>query len=244
MKLLLLNPNTTTSITERLSCAAQEVCGPDTEICADQVPFGPPIITTETDELAAQIAVLDYLDHHIGGYDGAIIGCFGDPGVQLSKRRYPVPILGIAESAYYMACLHGGMFSVISTGGAEESDLTRNMIERCGLIHRCRGVHPLGVELDKISEASLPQISAVVQQILDQDKCGNIVLACAALVGMGKPLTDQFGVSVFDGVQQAVVLLEGMLRKNSSVDVPQPHWETGFLPLPFSLSPPEKEVLE
>ena len=56
-----------------------------------QVPSGSPAITTELDELKAQVAVLDYLDRHIDLYDGVIIGCFGDPGVNWQKSGIPFP---------------------------------------------------------------------------------------------------------------------------------------------------------
>ena len=212
MKLLILNPNTTASITQRLLRAAQEVCSPGTSICARQVPSGPPAITTELDELRAQVEVLNYLDRHIDLYDGVIVGCFGDPGVQLAKDRYPMPVLGIAESAYHMACLTGRRFSVLATGTRRESRLTWDMLDRCGLRSRCQQVYPLGLELTAVSEASLPQIQRCIGQMLDQDECDSVVLACAALAGMGQTLTKSFGLPFLDGVQQAVLLLEGMLQ--------------------------------
>ena len=233
MKLLILNPNTTASITQRLLRAAQEVCSPDTTLYADQVPSGPPAITTELDELCAQVEVLKYLDRHSGQYDGAIVGCFGDPGVQLAKGRYSIPVLGIAESAYHMACLAGRGFSVLSTGTIRESRLTWDMLERCGLKSRCRQVHPLGLELTAVSDSSLPQIQACVKRMLEVDGCDSVVLACSALAGMGGALAKTFGVPFFDGVQQAVLLLEGMLQARYASTLP-PLGGRDLSPLPFS----------
>lgn len=232
MKLLVLNPNTTESVTERLAQAAQEVCTSNTTICADQVSFGAPAITTELDEFIAQAAVLKYLDQHVEKYDGVIVGCFGDPGVKLAKKRYPVPILGIAESAYHMACLTGSSFHAISTGSAAESSLTWDMIARCGLTSRCRGVHPLGLELTNISDSSLPRVETAILQIMEGGGCDCIVLACAALAGMGQPLIRKFGIPIFDGVQQATMLMEGMMQKEYSAAIPLSN-RIPFTPLPL-----------
>src|SRR5207245_6707666 len=48
------------------------------------------------------------------GYAGAIIGCFGDPGLDAARELVEMPVVGPAEASMLMACTLGHRFSVIS----------------------------------------------------------------------------------------------------------------------------------
>ena len=105
MKLLVVNSNTTDSVS---------------------APFGLPLIVSRADWLVAGPATLAALAQHRGRYDGAIIACFGDPGLDATKALLDVPVLGISEAACHAACMLGRRFGVVSFTAA-----LRPMFEDC-----------------------------------------------------------------------------------------------------------------
>ncbi len=138
MRILVINSNTTDSVTDRIGAAARAVASPGTEIEAVSAPFGLPLIVTRADWLVAGPATLAALAARRGTYDAAVIACFGDPGLDAAKELVDVPVLGISEAAFHAACMLGRRFGVVSFTAA-----LRPMFEEClahhGLAARCAG---------------------------------------------------------------------------------------------------------
>ena len=62
--------------------------------------------------------------HHLmqayhSGYDGAAIGCFGDPGLFEAREMTDFPVVGILETSMHLASILGGKFSGIAVGTKE-----------------------------------------------------------------------------------------------------------------------------
>ena len=120
MKLLLLNGNTDPAITERMAQGARGMCGH--EIMPVTARFGARYIASRAAAAVAAHAVLDALAHEIGrdnaqGFDAAIIGCFGDPGLEAARECFPIPIIGMADAAIFAALRIAPRVAVL-TGGA------------------------------------------------------------------------------------------------------------------------------
>ena len=211
MRVLILNPNTDVQIAKTLSKAAEPFFSDTIQAVTKCVNYGPKAITTELDELVSQTAVLNYLKVHYQQYDGVIVACFGDPAVNLLKRMLPIPVIGIAEAAYHSASLYSGSFCAISTGGMEESSLTKSMIDRCGLKNKCTGVYPLGIAMGELEKSSDLVLNQLIEKIVTQEDAKSIVLACAALAGMGKTASQKYGIPIYDGIGEAAVLMESIL---------------------------------
>jgi allantoin racemase len=47
------------------------------------------------------------------GCDGAVVGCFLDPGVSEARSAVDIPVIGIAESSLFYACLLGLRFGIV-----------------------------------------------------------------------------------------------------------------------------------
>ncbi len=114
MRLLLINPNTTASMTEKVGRAAELVSSAGTEIVARNPATDPASIQGAEDGEAALPGLFEEIDR-AEGFDAIIIACFDDTGLYQARRRTRVPVIGIGEAAYHYAMLVAERFSVVTT---------------------------------------------------------------------------------------------------------------------------------
>ena len=233
MRILVVNSNTTPSVTERIGAAARAVASPGTEVVAVSAPFGLPLIVTRADWLAAGPATLAALAEHRGTYDAAVIACFGDPGLDAAKELLDVPVLGISEAAFHAACMLGRRFGVVSFTAA-----LRPMFEEClahhGLTARCAGFRmgpAFSGDPGTVAEERLELLAGLCAESVAQDGAEAIILAGGPLAGLAPLLQPHVAVPLIDGTQAALRLAEAMagLMPRS----PRPHRArvlTGFGP--------------
>ena len=82
MRIKVINPNTTQSMTDSIGAAARAAAAPGTEIIAASPAMGPASIEGHYDEAFAAIGVLDEVRKgEAEGVDRYVIACFGDPGL-------------------------------------------------------------------------------------------------------------------------------------------------------------------
>ena len=99
MKILVINPNTTSSMTEKIAIAARAVARPDTEIVATNSQNGPASIQGFLDVATCVPGLLAEVVRH-PDVDAIVIACFDDTGVDAVRTLVKVPVLGIGEAAY------------------------------------------------------------------------------------------------------------------------------------------------
>ncbi|CAA9221774.1 MAG: Hydantoin racemase [uncultured Craurococcus sp.] len=207
-RLLIVNSNTTESVTTRIAAAARAVAPPCTTIEAVSAPFGLPLIVTRADWLVAGPATLAALAVRRGEYDAAIIACFGDPGLDAAKELLDVPVLGISEAAFHAAAMLGRRFAVVSFTAA-----LRPMFEDCldhhGLRARCCGFRmgpPFGGDPGLVAEERRELLVELCRQSVEEDGAEVVILAGGPLAGLAPVLQPQVAVPLVDGTQAAVRL--------------------------------------
>src|SRR3954465_12266474 len=114
MKILLANPNTSQSVTDRIAAVARENASNGTEIIAVTAKVGVPYIATRADAAIGSRVTLELLAEHHAGCDAAIVGAFGDPGLGGARELLPIPVVGLAEAAMLTACMLGRSFSIVT----------------------------------------------------------------------------------------------------------------------------------
>ncbi|WP_043363354.1 aspartate/glutamate racemase family protein [Belnapia sp. F-4-1] len=207
-RILIVNSNTTESVTERIAKAARAVAPPDTAIEAVSAPFGLPLIVTRADWLVAGPATLAALAARRGQYDAAIIACFGDPGLDAAKELLDVPVIGISEAAFHAAAMLGRRFGVVSFTGA-----LRPMFEDCldhnGLRSRCCGFRmgpPFAGDPGRVAEERRDLLLDLCRQAVEQDGAEVVILAGGPLAGLAPVLQPHVPVPLVDGTQAATRL--------------------------------------
>ncbi|MGG5885698.1 aspartate/glutamate racemase family protein [Falsiroseomonas sp. HC035] len=234
MRLLVVNSNTTDSVTARIGAAARAAASTGTVVQAISAPFGLPLIVSRADWLVAGPATLAALAAHRGHYDAAIIACFGDPGLDAAKELLDVPVLGISEAAFHAAAMLGRRFGVVSFTTA-----LRPMFEDClahhGLGARCAGFRmgpAFAGDPGLVAEERAELLVELCRQSVEQDGAEAVILAGGPLAGLAPVIAHRVQVPLVDGTAAAVRLAEAMVGL-APPDAPRPARSrtlTGFAP--------------
>lgn len=216
MRLLIINPNTTASMTEKVGHAAEQVASAGTEIVARNPVTGPASIQGPEDGEAALPGLFAEIDRASAepiGFDAIIIACFDDTGLYAARKRTSVPVIGIGEAAYHYAMLVAERFSVVTTLSVSIPVIQENIM-RYGLSARCGKVRASNVpvlELERPGSAACETISDEIANALLHDGSDAIVLGCAGMADLAADLSARHRVPVVDGVAAAVKLAEGLV---------------------------------
>ena len=117
MRIKVINPNTTESMTRTIGDAAARPASPGTEIVAVSPSMGPVSIECHCDEAISVVGLLDEIRKgETDGFDGYVVACFGDPGLLAARELAKGPVVGIAEAAMHIASFIGTGFSGVCAG--------------------------------------------------------------------------------------------------------------------------------
>jgi allantoin racemase len=213
MRIKVINPNTTTSMTEKIATVASAVASPGTDIIACSPETGPTTIEGHYDEALSVIGVLDEVSKgEADGVDGYVIACFGDPGLLAARELAIGPVLGIAEAAMHTATFIATGFSIV-TSLDRTRIMAQQLVETYGMTRSCRNIR--AVNLPVLSVADPIQAQAAVlkecQTAIQEDHCGAIVLGCSGMTDLAAPIRRELGIPVVDGVGAAVKLMEVLI---------------------------------
>ena len=104
MKILLVNPNTTSSMTDKAGEAARMVVASGTEIIAVNPEYGPISIEGYYDEVFSIPGLLEEVRKgEASGCHGTVIACFDDTGLDAARCIASGPVVGICEAATVFA---------------------------------------------------------------------------------------------------------------------------------------------
>jgi allantoin racemase len=154
MRLLVVNPNTTATMTVKIGEAARAVAGPATEIVAVNPKSGPPSIEGYFDEVSAIPGLIAEM-RDAGETDATIIACFDDTGLDAARSFSSGPVIGIGEAAFHMASFIAGKFSVVTTLLRSIPAIEHNLV-RYGLMSRCARVRAADVAVLDLEIAGSP----------------------------------------------------------------------------------------
>jgi len=217
MRILVINPNTTASMTAKIAAAARAVARPDTEIIATNSQSGPASIQGFLDVAICVPGLLDEVSSH-PDVDAIVIACFDDTGLDAVRTAVSVPVLGIGEAAYHAASMIATKFSVITTLSRSVPGLENNLM-RYGLAQKCIRVRATDIPVLKLEEgdpATLRKIHSEIREAIEQDHAEAIVLGCAGMADLMTRLSDEFGLPVIDGVAAGVTFAEALVNNRLS----------------------------
>ncbi len=215
MRIKVINPNTTRSMTDLIGAAARGVAGPDVVIEAVSPQHGPVSIEGHYDEAMACIGLLEEVRKgEQDGVDAYVVACFGDPGLEAAREIARGPVLGVAEAAMRAASFVATGFSVVTTL-ARTVVIAEHLVDRYGVRGHCKAVRATELSVlsleDPESEAYC-KIRDECLRALEEDGCGALVLGCAGMADLCERLTAELGVPVIDGVTAAVAMAEALVR--------------------------------
>ncbi|MBN9498780.1 MAG: aspartate/glutamate racemase family protein [Alphaproteobacteria bacterium] len=212
MRILLLNPNTSQSITDILAAAAIPAAAQGTEIVPITAPRGVPYISSRAEAQIGGAIALEMLAERAGTYDAAIIAAFGDPGLFAARELFDVPVIGMSEAAMLTACMLGKRFGIVTFAAAMEA-WYRECVEQHGLAHRCAGIRCLDGSfrsIDDVQEEKEAALIDLAHKSVALDGAEVVILAGAPLSGLAAKVADRIPVPLVDQAAAAVKQAEAL----------------------------------
>jgi allantoin racemase len=219
VKILLLNPNTTTAVTDLLSAAGRKVASPGTELVTATAARGVPYIATRAEAQIGGAIALEMLAAADADIDAAIIAAFGDPGLFGARELFDFPVVGLAEAAMLTACMLGRKFAIVTFARAL-GPWYQECVSMHGLDARCAGIRTLDGAFKSISDVQGEKeemLVALANRAIEQDDADVVILSGAPLAGLADKVRDRIPVPVVDptaaAVRQAETLVALQPRK-------------------------------
>ena len=229
MRIKVINPNTTLSMTAKIGACARAVARPGTEILAVSPAMGPASIESHYDEALAVPGLLQEIAAgERDGVDGYVIACFGDPGLKAARELARGPVVGIAEAAMHLASMVGTRFTVVTTLGRTMGQAW-HLAEAYGMERFCANVRACELpvlELEEPGSHARERIIEECRRALEEDGADCIVLGCAGMADLCAHIGNVLQVPVIDGVAAGVQLVESLvslkLRTSKRGELAQP----------------------
>ncbi len=213
MRLLVVNPNTTASMTEKIGACARAFASPGVEIIARNPPNGPASIEGHYDEAISTPGLLAEIRRgEEEGVDGIVVACFDDPAIGACRELATGPVIGICEAAMHAAVMIASSFSVVTTL-PRSVPIIEDLALRYGMERRCRRVRAADIPVLALEEEgdARQRILAEVRAAVAEDRCEAVILGCAGMADLTEWLTRETGVPVIDGVVAAVRIVEALV---------------------------------
>ncbi|MGE8105442.1 aspartate/glutamate racemase family protein [Allorhizobium sp. NPDC080224] len=218
MKIAVINPNTTVSMTATIADAARRVANAETEIVAITSSMGPVSIEGYYDEVFAVPGLLvEIAKTEREGADAIVIACFDDTGLDAARALAGIPVVGICEAALSATSFIAQRFSVVTT--MERSRLpVEHLVHRYGMGSRCkvRAADVPVLSLEDPNSNARDRLRSEISAALKDDRAEAIVLGCAGMADLTAALRQEFGVPIVDGVAAAVKQAESLVAQGLS----------------------------
>jgi allantoin racemase len=182
---------------------------PGTEVRVIDVAHGPASIESAYEEFMAVPPTLDLIMQcEREGYDAAIIGCFGDPGLEAARELVSMPVIGPCEAAMLTAAGLGHRFGVLTI--FESLIAGQELLAvKAGVRAKLAGVRPTDIpvlELMKDPARTRARLIEVAARCVKEDRADSLLFGCMTMsfLDMGDEVGAAVGVPVVNAGRAAL----------------------------------------
>ena len=215
MKLLVINPNSSETVTGAIMEAARRGASPGTELVAVTTKGGTRNIDSAfADYLSGAYMIRTCLDAvAIQGPDAIVLAGFGRVGIDALKEALTIPVVSIAEASMAVACLLGHRFTTL-TMLQQFIPYQQDLVRVFGFEAKCASVRAININVEECvtdRARTLRQLTEQIRGIVAEDRAEVVILACAGLCGYDAELSRLSGIPVLDPVAVGVKVAEGLV---------------------------------
>lgn len=214
MRVLIVNPNTSSGVTARINAAAQAVAVKGDRITTVSAASGPELIVTKDDAAAATKGVLQAIVAHNAPIDAIVLASFGDTGAAEVRARFPhLPVLGIAQAAFAEVRRIGGPFAIVTFAPEVAAPLAEKAAEHGVAGSLIRTLSPpasLSHDPADVADVLLPVLQTLCLQAASEG-AHSVVMGGGPLAGAARRIAATCPIPVVDGTQAAIGQLRARL---------------------------------
>jgi allantoin racemase len=213
MRIIVVNVNTSTSMTGVIGAAARRYASAGTEIVALQPYFGAEAVDCNFESYLSAVAVMDRVVAYDEPFDAVVLAGFGEHGRDGLQELIEQPVVEICEASAHAAMMIGRAYSVVTTLQRSVPAI-EDRLRLAGLLDRCASVRASGMstlEVDGDPDGAVRAVVTEARAAVQRDHAEVICLGCAGMAGLEEAITGELGVPVVDGVGAAVRLAEALV---------------------------------
>jgi allantoin racemase len=208
---LCINPNSSQEVTVGIEEICRKYALPNTEVevkCIKEAPSG---IESYYDAAISEKYLLDKFEKWKEQYDGFIIACHSDIGVDLLRELTDKPVIGIGEASMLFALPLGHKFSILSLK-RKKIPQKEDLVKKYSLENRCASIRATGLGVVVNYKEKKEKLIQEGEKAVKEDGAEVLILGCAGMAGMDKEIEKIANVPVIDGVVSALMLMESLIR--------------------------------
>jgi allantoin racemase len=207
-RILVINPNSSRDVTQRMSKALDGLRFEDgPRIDCVTLEDGPPGV--ETDRHIAQVVapILATVEQEQNRTSAFVIACFSDPGLHAAREASRVPVFGIAQCGYAAATAIGERFGVISIL-SRSLPRHRRHIASLGLLDKLAADLAIDMGVTELSQTDkvLDRMTAVGSRLKKDHGADVLVMGCAGMAQYRRLLEQRVGIPVVEPTQAATAM--------------------------------------
>jgi allantoin racemase len=206
VRLLIVNPNTSVTVTDRFCAEARAVAPEGVVIHGVTGAFGAAIVSTEAENVVAGHAALQLLARYGGAHDAAILAISFDSALDAAREVMSIPVVGLTEASIDEALTGRSKIGLVVFGA-----VSRPLYERL-LLRYGRTAPVVGIEIVDVASSQNyldhtdrdQRVLAAAERLVAREGAQAVVVCGAAVVGIARRLRDRLSVPLIDGAAPAV----------------------------------------
>lgn len=153
------------------------------------------------------------------GYDAAILGCAGDPGLDgMREITQNMLVVGPAETGLLTSAMLGRRISVLTVDPGAVS-VFEELGYKAGIEDKLVSVHSVDIpvlELRQDRDGTIARMKDLGEKVMAEDKADVFVLGCMSMgfLEMEAELSEALGVPVINPARVALKMSEGLVSAN------------------------------
>src|ERR1039457_3401949 len=163
MKIVVVNVNTSQSMTDVIAEAACRYASPGTEIVPLKPYFGAEAVDCNFESYLSAVAVMDRIVTYGEPYDAVVMAGFGEHGREGIQELIEQPVFEICEASAHVAMMVGRAYSVVTTL-QRSVPAVEDRLRLAGLWARCASVRATGVSTMDVDDDPVGAVRAIVDE--------------------------------------------------------------------------------
>jgi Asp/Glu/hydantoin racemase len=213
MRILFINPNITSSMTELMAAEARRCAAVDTELVPVTAAFGTLYVENRVEAAIAAHAVLDVCAAHSDGCDAVVISAFGDPGLYAAKELLDLPVVGVSEAAFLAAYMLGNRYAIVCLTPRLKTWYveTAHAHGLDGKLVAARAVPGAVPDITRAKDVLKEKVLAECLRAIAEDDAEVIIIGGGPIAGLAREIRNEVPVPLIDGISAAVKLAEAIV---------------------------------
>jgi len=200
------------------------VLAPDTEVDIVNLTEGPEFIENRYDDSTAVQGVLCIgRQAEQEGYDGILVSCFTDPGVEVLKEIVSIPVLGAFVPSLLTANAITNQYAII-TAVPEVVPIYLQHTRSLGHERNVVAIRHVNLPVQEMENRER-LLEGLVHEGIETVKMGAraVILGCTGMLGVSRTLKERLRnhfknhIPVIDPVPAGICMLQGLIRQRINV---------------------------